>query len=121
MRGRIGVAEWNVPGFTELKTLGSGGFGDVVLDRGGGHGDGRPRAGTAHLGPLRGRGAADLAPAVGVVVLVLAETVLQAVAQGHGVFFLADHATRFAPGAGGVRDLALVEAIAQAQAVQAIA
>jgi serine/threonine-protein kinase len=32
MQGRqIGVAEWNVPGFTELKTLGSGGFGDVVL------------------------------------------------------------------------------------------
>jgi serine/threonine protein kinase len=27
------VAEWNVPGFTELKTLGSGGFGDVVLAR----------------------------------------------------------------------------------------
>ena len=32
MRG-IGVAEWKVPGFTELKTLGSGGFGDVVLAR----------------------------------------------------------------------------------------
>jgi eukaryotic-like serine/threonine-protein kinase len=27
------VAEWKVPGFTELKTLGSGGFGDVVLAR----------------------------------------------------------------------------------------
>ena len=27
------MAEWNVPGFTELKTLGSGGFGDVVLAR----------------------------------------------------------------------------------------
>ena len=33
MWGRIGVAEWKVPGFTELKTLGSGGFGDVVLAR----------------------------------------------------------------------------------------
>ena len=27
------MAEWNVPGFTELKTLGSGGFGEVVLAR----------------------------------------------------------------------------------------
>jgi eukaryotic-like serine/threonine-protein kinase len=27
------VAEWKVPGFTELKTLGSGGFGDVVVAR----------------------------------------------------------------------------------------
>ena len=27
------MAEWSVPGFTELKTLGSGGFGDVVLAR----------------------------------------------------------------------------------------
>src|ERR1700724_1927546 len=25
------MPEWKVPGFTELKTLGSGGFGDVVL------------------------------------------------------------------------------------------
>ena len=33
MRGRIGVAGWKVPGFTELKTLGSGGFGEVVLAR----------------------------------------------------------------------------------------
>jgi eukaryotic-like serine/threonine-protein kinase len=33
MRGQIGVTEWKVPGFTELKTLGSGGFGDVVLAR----------------------------------------------------------------------------------------
>jgi serine/threonine-protein kinase len=32
------VAEWNVPGFTELKTLGSGGFGDVVLARHGSSG-----------------------------------------------------------------------------------
>jgi eukaryotic-like serine/threonine-protein kinase len=27
------VAEWDVPGYTELKTLGSGGFGEVVLAR----------------------------------------------------------------------------------------
>ncbi len=27
------MAEWKVPGFTELKTLGSGGFGEVVLAR----------------------------------------------------------------------------------------
>src|SRR5580700_410465 len=27
------MAEWNVPGYTELETLGSGGFGDVVLAR----------------------------------------------------------------------------------------
>src|ERR1700678_2786955 len=27
------VAEWKVPGYTELKTLGSGGFGEVVLAR----------------------------------------------------------------------------------------
>ena len=27
------MAEWNVPGYTELKALGSGGFGDVVLAR----------------------------------------------------------------------------------------
>src|ERR1700724_2234502 len=27
------MPEWKVPGFTELKTLGSGGFGDVVLAR----------------------------------------------------------------------------------------
>jgi eukaryotic-like serine/threonine-protein kinase len=27
------VAEWDVPGYTELRTLGSGGFGDVVLAR----------------------------------------------------------------------------------------
>src|SRR5580658_7244153 len=27
------MAEWNVPGYTELKTLGSGGFGHVVLAR----------------------------------------------------------------------------------------
>jgi serine/threonine protein kinase len=33
MGGRIGVADWNVPGFSELKTLGSGGFGEVVLAR----------------------------------------------------------------------------------------
>jgi serine/threonine protein kinase len=30
---RIGVAAWQVPGFTKLKTLGSGGFGEVVLAR----------------------------------------------------------------------------------------
>src|SRR5580692_9837831 len=28
-----GVAQWKVPGYTELKMLGSGGFGDVVLAR----------------------------------------------------------------------------------------
>src|ERR1700689_4023466 len=28
-----GVAQWRVPGYTELKTLGSGGFGEVVLAR----------------------------------------------------------------------------------------
>ena len=27
------MAEWNVPGYTELKELGSGGFGSVVLAR----------------------------------------------------------------------------------------
>ena len=27
------VTEWTVPGYTELKTLGSGGFGSVVLAR----------------------------------------------------------------------------------------
>ena len=27
------MAEWDVPGYTELKALGSGGFGDVVLAR----------------------------------------------------------------------------------------
>jgi serine/threonine protein kinase len=32
-KGAIGVAEWDVPGYTELKALGSGGFGDVVLAR----------------------------------------------------------------------------------------
>ncbi len=31
--GVIGVAEWIVPGYSELKLLGSGGFGDVVLAR----------------------------------------------------------------------------------------
>jgi eukaryotic-like serine/threonine-protein kinase len=31
--GRTGVAAWSVPGFTELKTLGSGAFGEVVLAR----------------------------------------------------------------------------------------
>ncbi len=30
---QAGVAGWSVPGFTELKALGSGGFGDVVLAR----------------------------------------------------------------------------------------
>ena len=25
--------QWDVPGYTEVKTLGSGGFGDVVLAR----------------------------------------------------------------------------------------
>ena len=33
MQGGIRVAEWDVPGYTELETLGSGGFGDVVLAR----------------------------------------------------------------------------------------
>ena len=28
-----GMAGWSVPGYTELKALGSGGFGDVVLAR----------------------------------------------------------------------------------------
>jgi serine/threonine protein kinase len=32
-KGAIGVAEWDVPGYTELKALGRGGFGDVVLAR----------------------------------------------------------------------------------------
>ena len=31
--GQAGVAGWTVPGYTELKALGSGGFGDVVLAR----------------------------------------------------------------------------------------
>ncbi len=31
--GRAGVAGWSVPGYTELKALGSGGAGDVVLAR----------------------------------------------------------------------------------------
>ena len=43
MRGRIGVAGWKVPGFTELKTLGSGGFGHVVLAKHQAH----PPAGAA--------------------------------------------------------------------------
>src|ERR1700724_1027617 len=30
-RGRVFMAEWEVPGYTGLKALGSGGFGDVVL------------------------------------------------------------------------------------------
>src|SRR6204780_4451088 len=33
MQGGIRVAEWDVPGYTELEPLGSGGFGDVVLAR----------------------------------------------------------------------------------------
>src|ERR1035441_7045930 len=32
-RGRIYMPEWKVPGYTELKMLGSGGFGDVALAR----------------------------------------------------------------------------------------
>ena len=32
-RGRIDMPEWKVPGYTELKSIGSGGFGDVVLAR----------------------------------------------------------------------------------------
>src|SRR5215475_12607388 len=32
-RERICMAEWNVPGYAELRALGSGGFGDVVLAR----------------------------------------------------------------------------------------
>src|SRR5215469_8413123 len=31
--GRAGVAGWCVPGFTEVKALGSGGAGDVVMAR----------------------------------------------------------------------------------------
>ena len=31
--GQAHVPGWNVPGYTELKSLGSGGFGDVVLAR----------------------------------------------------------------------------------------
>ena len=27
------MAEWDVPGYTEVRALGSGGFGDVVLAR----------------------------------------------------------------------------------------
>jgi eukaryotic-like serine/threonine-protein kinase len=33
MGGDLMAREWDVPGYTELKTLGSGGFGDVVLAR----------------------------------------------------------------------------------------
>src|SRR6204780_4822969 len=33
MGGDLMAQEWKVPGFTELKALGSGGFGDVVLAR----------------------------------------------------------------------------------------
>ncbi len=32
-RGQVSRREWAVPGFTELKVLGSGGFGEVVLAR----------------------------------------------------------------------------------------
>src|SRR5713226_5559387 len=32
-RGEAGMAEWSVPGYTVLKMLGSGGFGEVVLAR----------------------------------------------------------------------------------------
>ncbi|HME67973.1 MAG TPA: serine/threonine-protein kinase, partial [Streptosporangiaceae bacterium] len=31
MKGAIDMAEWDAPGYTKLKDLGSGGFGDVVL------------------------------------------------------------------------------------------
>ena len=33
MGGDLMAREWDVPGYTEMKTLGSGGFGDVVLAR----------------------------------------------------------------------------------------
>ena len=33
MGGDLMAREWDVPGYTEVKTLGSGGFGDVVLAR----------------------------------------------------------------------------------------
>jgi hypothetical protein len=33
MGGDLMAREWNVPGYTEVRTLGSGGFGDVVLAR----------------------------------------------------------------------------------------
>src|SRR4029077_16938353 len=33
MGGDLMTREWNVPGFTEVKVLGSGGFGEVVLAR----------------------------------------------------------------------------------------
>ena len=33
MGGDLMVREWDVPGYTEVRTLGSGGFGDVVLAR----------------------------------------------------------------------------------------
>src|ERR1700733_14194436 len=33
MDGDLMAREWNVPGYTEMKTLGSGGFGEVVLAR----------------------------------------------------------------------------------------
>src|SRR3984885_15707466 len=33
MGGDLMAREWNVPGYTEVKMLGSGGFGDVVLAR----------------------------------------------------------------------------------------
>src|SRR5260370_16179587 len=33
MGGDLMAREWDVPGYTEVRTLGSGGFGDVVLAR----------------------------------------------------------------------------------------
>jgi eukaryotic-like serine/threonine-protein kinase len=38
VKGAIWVAEWDLPGYTELKALGSGGSGDVVLARHDAHG-----------------------------------------------------------------------------------
>jgi hypothetical protein len=55
---------------------------------------------------------------VGVTVRVLAETVREAVVRDHDVLLVAGHhAARPAPDVGGVRDLALVEVVTQAQAV----
>ena len=33
MGGDLMAQQWDVPGYTEVKALGSGGFGDVVLAR----------------------------------------------------------------------------------------
>ena len=49
--GRAGVGGWDVPGYTGVKALGSGGFGEVVLARheesGAAGGDQVPAPGSA--------------------------------------------------------------------------